>query len=570
MQPGWQRDHTYNYAAGPSTRVVNGPGWNETKRSYNPGEPLKAYQLTSPGTCTSATSGGPSGVGTAIADGTCTWKYLSAVDYISITGWANDNKPWTAGRHLYFDIVTSDSPLRAYGLSDDSCSSTVAPTGKGVRQSNGPYNSSFMVTTSDGCHWIYQGDILYTSRVSYIPTIACTSVNAGCVIQMAANYKALLWNDREYVAGQNGENPGIGMDRHQHNPGVMGGSSEGAGLIGCDAPSQGLVIVGNPRCFRFMITTAPGESFADSLTSSSPLSGYDPSKGVAIYNPNTYQWPYEPTALGLGDPFVDIIGLQLKSAHGASVVGLAQDSIDRSILEGGSRDDWTFHAAAWFDAGPCLIANSLIISARRGGRRFQIPGCFIARHHHSGRSPRGQCRRAETGNQWVYENTIVADTAIFGFAHAGAAANTVTSFSARSANNVTDAPVGDAGRTIPIANGPAVYLINTIPGTIYGASAAAAVVAPRSDWRAKHDGPLAGKAVPFGDLDAFCQLPQGPRCANYAVFNFDSPDIIGTPRPQDGRYDIGAWQSCSAATGNGDTRRPGFALPGKSGEEVKC
>ena len=62
-----------------------------------PVRPLDAYQLISTGTCTSASSGGPSGTGASIKDGTCTWKYLSNVDYISITGWAFDNRPWKSG-----------------------------------------------------------------------------------------------------------------------------------------------------------------------------------------------------------------------------------------------------------------------------------------------------------------------------------------------------------------------------------------------------------------------------------------------------------------------------------------
>lgn len=534
--PGWQHSHTYTYATGPFTRVLNGPGWNESAGTYNPGQALNAYQLVSTGTCTSAASGGPAGTGASLQDGTCTWKYLSNVDYVSFTGWANDNKPWTAGTHPYYDIVTSDSPLRAYGLGDDSCASTAAPTGTGIHQGNGsPWNGSYMVTTSDGCHWIYQGDILYTSRVSYIPTLACTTAAAPCTITVAANYEAQLWNDREYVASQNGENSALGMDRHQHNPGNGGG--EGGSLIGCAAPSQGGVISGNPRCYRFKITTAPGESFADSLTPSSPLSGYDPRNGVAIYNPNTNQWPGEAAGLGTGDPFVDVIGLQIKSVHAAAFLGVAAVSINRSILEGGSLEDYTFHAAVWFDAGPCVIANSLVISHGAGGVISKYPAVLlhdtIIQADHLANSI-----GVHTDNQWDYENTIVADTAIFGFAHAGAAGNVNTSFSTRSANNVTDAVVGDSGTTPPIPNGPGAFLVNTIPGTNYGASAAATFVAPGSDYRASSGGPLIGNAVPFGTFDAYCHIPEGTRCPNYAVLNFDSPDIIGTTRPPVGTIGV--------------------------------
>jgi hypothetical protein len=84
--PGWRLSHTYTYAAGSYTRVVSGPGWNPANGSYSPGQALDAYQLTSTGTCTCASGGGPRGTEASIKDGTCTWKYLSHIDYISISG----------------------------------------------------------------------------------------------------------------------------------------------------------------------------------------------------------------------------------------------------------------------------------------------------------------------------------------------------------------------------------------------------------------------------------------------------------------------------------------------------
>ncbi len=44
-----------------------------------------AYQVTTAGT--SASSGGPSGTGSSISDGTVVWKWLSAVDYTTIDSW---------------------------------------------------------------------------------------------------------------------------------------------------------------------------------------------------------------------------------------------------------------------------------------------------------------------------------------------------------------------------------------------------------------------------------------------------------------------------------------------------
>lgn len=44
-----------------------------------------AYQLTTSGT---SGTGGPTGTGSSISDGTCVWKWLSAVDYTSVAAWA--------------------------------------------------------------------------------------------------------------------------------------------------------------------------------------------------------------------------------------------------------------------------------------------------------------------------------------------------------------------------------------------------------------------------------------------------------------------------------------------------
>ena len=45
--PGWRHSTGYTSRNGPFTRVVNGPGWDETSATYKPGQPLNVYQLTS-------------------------------------------------------------------------------------------------------------------------------------------------------------------------------------------------------------------------------------------------------------------------------------------------------------------------------------------------------------------------------------------------------------------------------------------------------------------------------------------------------------------------------------------
>ena len=138
--PGWRLGCHLPCSTQTPTRVNNSLGWNGT--SFVPYQPLIAYQLTSTGSCTSASSGGPSGTGSSISDGTCTWKYLSKTDYVTITGWNLDNAAWSNQAYNYAVRVLSDTPLRAYFLLGMSgCTSTVAPTGT---------SSSF--TTADGCN----------------------------------------------------------------------------------------------------------------------------------------------------------------------------------------------------------------------------------------------------------------------------------------------------------------------------------------------------------------------------------------------------------------------------------
>ncbi|MGH7117414.1 MAG: hypothetical protein ACREFP_00195, partial [Acetobacteraceae bacterium] len=273
--PGWRASHRYRPARGPATRVVNDPGWDAANGSYHPGRPLGAYQLVSATSCLSASDGGPQGSGASIRDGSCTWKYLSPVDYVSITGWAFDNQPWRDGSHYhYFDHVTAGSPLRAYALVNEGCTSTVEPPGTGSGQ-------GAIIQTSDGCQWQYLADILYTSRKSYIPTETFTAKNGPATLHLRANHEAELWNDREYVAGEHGEASPIRLQGHDDY------RYEGGVVLGCtESP-----------CYHLIVTTAPGESFRGRLTSADPLSGYDPSKGVAIRNSMPYRWPYEPAGL---------------------------------------------------------------------------------------------------------------------------------------------------------------------------------------------------------------------------------------------------------------------------------
>ena len=506
--PGWRSSHTYTYTTGPYTRVVSGPGWNPANDSYNPGQTLNAYQLTSTGTCTSASGGGPRGTEASIKDGTCVWKYLSPVDYISITGWAFDSALWKAATYAYRARVVSDTPLRSYMLMNvDRCVSTVAPTG---------ITASF--TTSDGCQWQYNADVIYTSRASFIPAQSVVQSPGQIIVNMRANYRALLWNDREYVAGANGEANPIRVQDHDDHV------AEGWGE---------LRLAGTPP-YHIIVEAAPGESFSDSLKSTDPLTGYDPTRGVAIRNDLPFNFPFDAAGIEVHDNYTDLIGLQIKSTHGAAVNGITSFAnamtVRHCILDGGSDTDSS--GAAFTTDTASFVANTLIIARGSFGAIHKYPGVI---EHSTIVAPNRTANSIAiiNGNVWVYDPMIVWNTAIFGFAHAGAWQLAGTTFSASSSGNVTDAP-NDLG-----VNGN--YTVAPIPGTIYGASMSTAFVSPGTDWRPKAGGSLIGGGGPLGNhvINTIVWALYGPSPS----YNFDGADIIGTARPQNGLYDIGAWQT---------------------------
>ena len=170
--PGWLPSHSYTFSSGPPTapftRVNNGPAWNGSV--YTNGLTLNNYQLISGGTCVSASSGGPTGTGSSISDGTCTWKYVSGVDYITFTGWALDTgTAWASGTdysNLQMVYTGANSSVYQIGLDGPGtpsvelagCHSTVQPTG-----------TSLNVATGDGCIWSYVGQIGYTSNAHPMP-----------------------------------------------------------------------------------------------------------------------------------------------------------------------------------------------------------------------------------------------------------------------------------------------------------------------------------------------------------------------------------------------------------------
>jgi hypothetical protein len=286
-----------------------------------------------------------------------------------------------------------------------------------------------------------------------------------------------------------------------------------------------------------LMTAAPGESFADALAANRKLElgGYNQKHGVAIRNAKG-------PAIEITDNVFHVTRLQVKSDSTWAMGGMEERSCnlcsaDYSIIEGGEGAKTT---VAW-GAAP-TFSNDLIISHGAMGIFFDYPGALL----HSTVIQRGNVADSvgvEAGWNWIFPGQVVTNTAIFGFAHAAASSaspqcQTWQCITWLGGNNVTDAPQGDHGT---IANGwwsgtTTVY-VYTLPKTTYGSSANAAFAQWPGDYRLASKSPLKGAGSAYGP---FKLCPEKTPCKTQVA---DTPDLLGTDRPQAGRYDVGAWQS---------------------------
>jgi hypothetical protein len=630
--PGWTHSTSYTYHAGPpnnhKTRVNNGAAWNEV--SYTSGLALNAYELLDPGggegsTCTSAASGGPSGTGSNITDNTCHWKYLSGVDYISMTGWANDNGVvWSSGTdYVYWNVVQTGSNLSAYRQLAAGCHSTVQPTTSGA--------------TSDGCYWNYLGDILYTSAAHPLPVEQLTShdkftgsisgttltvTTPPATLPLAVNlrisapglpayypadtviisgsgtswqlsqsistpftgsifiadilpvvtglndlYTAIVWNDREYVGGSNGEAQIITFDGHNAGHDRFG-YADNINI----SPMNTAAAYG----FPIIVKAAPGDSFVDTMNAnpSLALAGYNANYGVG-FRGSAYPFP----AISVMDNSMIFDGIQAKSGEstGSSQAaalsgddhGFSVSVVKNSIIDGGGGSP----SALRFGFQSSVI-NSLIVARGVSGVSFVYGG---SSYNNTIVCPSGTCTGAaiEHMKNWVtYWGVTMSGNAMFGFAHlvstaqvpgCGGDCSTVHGL-----NNATDVAASD-GSTWPAVTytggniGSLSYVLqfrtgaqwcgtldargNVIPGTCGIAnslSPSGAFVSWPGNYKISNTSVLYGAGASYGTFN-WCGVTRPPQPPPFTTWSGctitpDTPDMFGTARPQAEGYDIGAVQ----------------------------
>jgi hypothetical protein len=221
------------------------------------------------------------------------------------------------------------------------------------------------------------------------------------------------------------------------------------------------------------------------------------------------------------------------------------------ILE--SEGDPEGHPGFSFDSGNSVLSNSLVIAHNAFIGVFGKYDYTVA--HSTIINP--DATVGSVGLQTFSQNygpggSTVTNTAIFGFAHATAYNSDINSsyFLVPDSNyNATDVSASD--NTATWVYNTANYHAFPLPGanTLFSLSQAATFVST-SDFRLKSTSSLRGAGAAFGPFDGAC-WPNTTACAVPYVFNTDTPDIIGTTRPQSSAYDIGAAQFVGSGTAPG-------------------
>lgn len=550
--PGWQASHSYTYVAQPPVRVNNGAGWTPgSPGNYNPGSALNNYQLIAPtsGSCTSASSGGPTGTGASITDGGCTWKYTSGVDYVTATGVFSDAPLWSSGKtYSYNEWVTTyfGGSLRAYALDVNPaitprfndytaiCTSTVPPSGVGSGGGGGLLQRPQLSIGSDGCQWNYMGDVVYSSQTDPAPHTTYANNNSSGIWtpHLTHNYVAIFWNDVEYLAGSGGENALISAFDHLNGHQIEMG------------PAPFFYAACVSYCPVIKLGVAVGEGFASQYTTSTAIAGYDITKGVG-FRSNGGSGMGElatSTALLAWDWGTVIDGIQFKSSNAEAVSGFDSQIFTHNLFDGGAAVGSGANAAVWMDNGS-IFADNLVFSHGPIGIAIKYNNSYVLWNTIVNVGSYANASAIVSGNN-AFGSMKAYNNALFGYSSGHALAiNLSGAFTIVGSGNVTDAPSGDSGASWWVfASAVGGTTVETLPGATYASSQSAAFVAPGSDYRPKPAGALINAGGAFGSFN-YCSTPSVIGTNGYpspCAFNFDTPDMIGTARPQGGQYDAGA------------------------------
>ncbi len=324
--PAWQPSTTYSI--GQEVATAGGSGAAGTR----------GYKALSAGTSCASPAVGPSGTGSDISDCGVRWKYLSDIDYTSISLWlargiphVTAPQPWAQGTPYSVDTIvttTNTPPTQAYyaATAGTSCAAGTGPSGTGT-------------SISDcGVTW------------SWLETLTPPLTTANAAIRTATGeYIGYVYNGGEYLNDGNTLTP---TDPHYGHSGIIisGHSESQAG--GESYPLDWHLPI--QQSSSIVLTAAPGESLAD--VPDAPLS-YDPSNGVAINCTTDPGGTNTSACLLIGDWNVFVSRIQIKSSYNG-VTFYTHGGITNCLIDAA-------YDAVWSDAQQ-TFANDVIYAGNIG------------------------------------------------------------------------------------------------------------------------------------------------------------------------------------------------------------
>lgn len=397
--PGWQATHAY--VAG--NRVNAGAGWSGS--AYTNGQPVCLFGLVTAGTSgssasafnTACASGTPAGTGgipggswpsaTTVTDGGATWALLTRVDYATLTNAFNDTATAWAQSTNYpgGQFVRSNGNIYMQWLPFSTPAICVSAS-----SGSGPTGTS--PTNPDGtCHWMYLSPLTYSSGANIWPQQLFFDNTLEYGVQSNYNVVVTTWYGGSAQQVYGPQQPGEGIPLLMANHFDLWADQNIQCFGGYGVSTR------NDNCspWYYTVTVAPGDSFKDNFTSSTPLGIIDQTKGVTVINTAAYGSGSSAYSVTGGEPIafsdnaVAVDRMQLSSSHGIVVGAHAlfgpgnqhtnKLQITNSILDSGGG---TTTPGAYFCDGGCRLNNVVLIGGSTvsgsDGARFQYQNDLVA------------------------------------------------------------------------------------------------------------------------------------------------------------------------------------------------